>query len=130
VVHTEVEFLPFYKGQPLFGDIDVFLRGAGLMLHRFQGMFSRQMKPVEFNGDPFAPGSQIIYAEAAVYIRDLERIGALLPPQLLKLARIMHDIYGSIDLVAHLLHEHDRRVGTNYLVRYMTTLSSAGGPGR
>ncbi len=33
-VHTEVEFVPVYEGQPLFGDIDAILRSRGFMLHR------------------------------------------------------------------------------------------------
>src|SRR6185437_14359165 len=38
VVHTEVELIPMYQDQPLFGDIDVALRKAGLWLHRLDGM--------------------------------------------------------------------------------------------
>jgi hypothetical protein len=33
VVHTEVEFLPLYKKQPLFADIDSFLRAQGFAFH-------------------------------------------------------------------------------------------------
>ena len=29
VIHTEVEFVPLYEGQPLFGDVDVYLRAQG-----------------------------------------------------------------------------------------------------
>ena len=32
-VHTEVCFLPLYKNQPLFGDIDVDLRRRGMIPH-------------------------------------------------------------------------------------------------
>jgi FkbM family methyltransferase len=38
VVHTEVEFIPMYEGQPLFGDVDVALRKAGFWLHRMDGI--------------------------------------------------------------------------------------------
>lgn len=32
IVTTEIEFVPLYDGQPLFGDIDVFLRSRGFRL--------------------------------------------------------------------------------------------------
>jgi hypothetical protein len=38
----------------------------------------------------------------------------------------MHDIYRSIDLVAHLLQAHDRLVGSKYLGHDITSLSRPG----
>ena len=35
VIDCEVEFVPMYRGQPLFGDIQCFLREQGFMLHKF-----------------------------------------------------------------------------------------------
>jgi FkbM family methyltransferase len=32
LITTEVEFVPLYEGQPLFGDIDIFLRSRGFLL--------------------------------------------------------------------------------------------------
>ena len=32
LITTEVEFVPLYEGQPLFGDIDIFLRSKGFIL--------------------------------------------------------------------------------------------------
>jgi FkbM family methyltransferase len=32
LITTEVEFVPLYEGQPLFGDIDIFLRNEGFIL--------------------------------------------------------------------------------------------------
>jgi FkbM family methyltransferase len=32
IITTEIEFVPLYEGQPLFGDIDVFLRAHGFKL--------------------------------------------------------------------------------------------------
>ena len=46
VIHTEVEFLPLYIDQPLFGDIDVFLRGQGYLFHRFSPIVSRTIQPM------------------------------------------------------------------------------------
>ena len=120
VIHTEVEFIPMYKGQGLFGDVDVALRRHGFMFHNFVGLFSRQYKPMQYNNDPFSAGSQLLFAEAAVYVRDLSQIHALPREQLLKLATIMHDIYRAYDLVAHLLETQDR--GGGEVARYVRSL--------
>src|SRR5882762_1713843 len=43
-IHTEVEFLPMYVGQPLFSDVDQFLRQHGFVLHRFNPLVTRAVK--------------------------------------------------------------------------------------
>ena len=124
VIHTEVEFIPMYKGQGLFGDVDVALRRHGFMFHNFVGLFSRQYKPLQYNNDPFSAGSQLLFAEAAVYVRDLSQIDALPREQLLKFATIMHDVYRAYDLVAHLLEAQDRRGGGEEVARYVRSLTA------
>jgi len=124
VVHVEVEFVPIYKGQPLFGDVDVFLRAEGFMLHRFEGLFSRQYVPMVLGGDPFAAGSQLMFAEAAVYVRALDRLAALPPARLPAFARIVHDVYRSVDLAGHLLAAHDRAAGTRLLQAYVDGMNA------
>jgi FkbM family methyltransferase len=122
VVHTEVEFVEMYEGQALFGDIDVFLRGEGMMFHRLVAPFSRQLKPLVFGSGPFGPGSQLLFAEAAVYVRAFDRLDGLGDERLLAYARLMHDVYASHDLVALLLQEYDRRTGGGLLARYAAAL--------
>lgn len=124
VVHTEIEFIPMYKGQALFGDVDVALRAHGLMFHQFIGLFSRQYKPVMYRNDPFSAGSQLIYAEAAVYVRDLAQMDAAPREQVLKLAAVLHDVYRSYDLAAHLLDRLDRREGSARMARYVRSLAA------
>jgi len=123
VVHTEVEFIPMYKDQPLFGDIDVFLRSHGFLFHRFVEPFSRQLKPIIFNNDPFHAGSQLIFAEAAVFVREITRLDELNSPKLQALAALLHDVYGSIDLAAAVLQEHDRQAHTHLADTYMHRLT-------
>ncbi len=122
VVHTEIEFIPMYAGQGLFGDIDVALRAHGFMFHQFVGLFSRQYKPLVYNNDLFSAGSQLLYAEGAVYVRDLAQLDSMPRGQLLKLATIMHDVYRSYDLVAHILETYDRRFGVVTVDRYVRSL--------
>ncbi len=112
-VHTEVEFLPLYIDQPLFSDVDLFMRQHGFVLHRFDHPVSRVIKPVLVNNDIYAGLSQLLWADA-LYIRDFTRLELLATDQLLRLALILNDCYNSIDLVLHILGEYDRRTQSNY----------------
>jgi len=110
VVHTEVAFVEMYRGQPLFADVDAELRRHGFMFHRFSGIAGRAFKPfVKDNnlGDSF---SQQLWADA-VYVRDLMRLDALAPDQLVKLALIVNECYVSFDLAAYVLRQHDGMTG-------------------
>lgn len=126
VVHAEVEFIPMYKGQPLFGDIDRRLRELGFLLHKFDKIFSRQMKPLIVNNDPYSPFSQIIFAEAAIYVRNFMEFDTLPVNKLINLARILHSVYGSYDLCAVALESIDNMTGTKLRDRYLGRLTRRG----
>lgn len=113
MIHTEVEFMPMYVGQPLFSDVDQFLRGMGFMLHRLEPQVTRDIQPLLFGVDPYKGHSQLVWADA-IYMRDVTRLEALSTEQLLKLAVLLHDCYQSYDVSLHLLREHDRRTRKNY----------------
>ena len=110
VVHTEVAFVPLYRDQPLFADVDAELRRHGLVFHRFMGISGRAYKPFLKNNDPSDPISQFLWADA-VYIRDFMRFGELAPAQLLQLALIVNECYISFDLAALALRAHDEATG-------------------
>jgi FkbM family methyltransferase len=116
-IQTEVEFIEMYVGQPLFSEVEQRLRKHGFVLHRFEPMYSRTLKPV----DPYCGIQQLMWADA-IFVRDFTRPGAMQPGQLIKLAVILHDCYHAYDLVLHLLGEHDRRVGTAYAPPYLTAV--------
>jgi FkbM family methyltransferase len=104
VIHVETLFIPFYKEQALFGEIDLFLRKAGFLLHRFGPMVSRVFKPLIMNDNIYDGLSQVLWSDA-VYTKSFTGFKNLRSDQLLKIARIMHDVYGSYDL-AHLALSH------------------------
>src|SRR5438067_2418127 len=81
----EVEFVPLYKDQPLFAEIDAFMRAKGFMLHKFHEMAGRAMRPFLMNNDPLKAISQVLWANA-VYIKDVTRFSALNAGMLLKTA--------------------------------------------
>ncbi len=123
VIHTEAEFVPLYKDQPLFADVDAFLRQQGFLLHRLAGVSGRRFKAL-----PLPPNAvkanQFLWGDA-VYVRDFTALERLAPLQLLKLAAIVHENYGSHDLAALALQAHDRQAGGDRHSRYAARL-----PGR
>jgi FkbM family methyltransferase len=123
IVHTEVEFVQLYEGQPLFAEVDQLLRGQGFMFHRFLGISGRTYKPLVVNNDPNATLSQALWSDA-VYVPDLARLDQLEPAALVKLAALLHEIYRSFDLCHLVLAAHDRRFGTSYAQRYFDALKN------
>lgn len=123
VIHTEVEFLEMYRGQPLFGDIERFLCGRGFMFHRFEPLVSRVVKPLLLGGNIRAGYQQIVWADA-IFVRDLTRLDALDDGQLLRTAAILHECYRAVDLALHLLLAHDRRAGTALGPRYLQAITA------
>lgn len=121
VIESEVEFLPLYQDQPLFGDIQVFLRSQGFVLHKLLDCAGRPFRP--FNPpNPFLPISQLLWADA-IFVRDFTRLETYTDDGLLKAATVLDTVYASVDLVTLLLGEYDRRRGTRMKQRYVEKLN-------
>jgi FkbM family methyltransferase len=118
VVHSEVEFVPMYKEQPLFAEIDQEMRELGFSFLKFYSVAGRAFVPLLVENDPSRRISQMLWANA-VYIRDFMRLDRLSPPQLIKLAIIAHELYGAVDLAHVALAEHDRTSGTALATAYL-----------
>ena len=121
VVHTEVQFVPLYKGVPLFGEIDIHLRSKGFSLHRMT-QSGRTFKPLIFMNEINAALSQILWGDA-VYVRDFMQFDALSGAALLKLAAILHETYRSVDLAAYALAAYDRQNASNLQQAYIRKLA-------
>ena len=122
VVHTEVEFVPLYIGQPLFAEVDQALRRKGFCFHRFAGIAGRAFKPLVYQNNINAMMSQALWADA-IYVRDWMDWESLRPQQLLKLALILHDVYSSCDLCLVALDQFDRKTGSALRGRYLEQLT-------
>jgi protein O-GlcNAc transferase len=120
VVHAEVEFVELYKGQPLFAEVDTYLRSKGFVLHLL-GKAGRTFKPLVFMNDPNATLSQILWGDA-VYVRDFMLFDRLSGQALLKMATILHETYHSVDLAAVALDAYDRQLGTKLQPAYLRKL--------
>lgn len=124
VVQTEVEFTEIYQGQPLFADIDRFLRSQGFQFHCFTSLSGRAFKPIVINNNVNAPVRQLLWGDA-VYVRDWMRLDTLCPAKLRHYAVLAHDILQSIDLAHLILAELDRQTGSAHAPAYRTRLTGA-----
>ena len=124
VIFTEVEFVPMYKNQPLFADVDTELRRQGFLLHTFSdSMLGRAFKPVFGANGPYGRINQILWSDA-IFVRHFMHLETLSAEKLLKLAIIMHDLCKSFDLVNLILQAYDRVSGKKLWKFYMTRLTA------
>lgn len=108
VVEAEAEFVPMYKDQPLFGDVDAFMRAHGFLLHGLSGPAGRAFRPLVFNNNPSDKVNQVLWTDG-IWVKDFTRFSILSPEELLKLAVIVNDMYNSIDLAAYALQFYDAK---------------------
>ena len=113
----EVEFVPIYEDQPLFGDVNKFLNDNGFMFNKFLGLSGRALKPLILNKDP-NKASQHMWSDA-VFIKNIEVIQNLSDEKLLKLS-ILSAAYFSMDLTFFCLSIYDRRYSSNLAKNWMS----------
>jgi hypothetical protein len=128
LVQVEVEFVELYRGQPMFADIDIFLRRQGFQFHTFNGFCGRTFKPLIVGGNLNVQLRQDLWTDA-IYVRDWMRLDELTVNKLRNFAVLAHDVLGSYDLVHLLLTALDRKTGGNLAPAYMARLSSTPQPG-
>ena len=109
-IRCEVEFVPLYENQPLFGDVCQFLDKHGIMFHKFFGLSGRTLRPIVLRDDEgFA--TQHMWSDA-MFIRNIFKVPEMTSLQLLKLA-VFSFMYGSLDLTYFCFDVYDKRHGTN-----------------
>ena len=122
-VHTEVEFVELYEGQPLFADIDTHLRGLGFQFHTFEGFGQRSFKPMVVANNQNRGLRQILWSDA-IYVRDFLKFELLSAQKLLKLAIIAHEMYRSYDLAYRAIEAFDEKSGTHFANQYLEFVKS------
>jgi len=123
LVQTEVEFVALYKDQPLFGDVDVFLRKNGFQFHTFNMFAKRAFKPMIFNKNINEGLRQVLWGDA-LYVRDWMHLEDLDTLKLAKFAVLAHDVLHSFDLVHLVLSAYDQKVGGDLAESYLKRLSA------
>lgn len=117
-VHCEVEFGPVYKDQPLFADIDSFLRARGFELIDFVNAGYNRYAALP---GPSRTGSRLLWAEA-IYFKSSDQILRSDFNNLRKAAYIAHVNYSMYDLAAHFLAEFDKLIGCSFVPIYFAEL--------
>jgi FkbM family methyltransferase len=120
-IHAEACFLPLYKEQPLFADIDRRLRAEGFVLHKVTYHGKRPFAPFPVSDAPGLIVSQNVWCDVA-YVRDFLALDRLAEEPLLKLATILHENYGSYDFASLVLAAYDRKTGAGLQEEYLNYL--------
>ena len=113
---TEVEFIPHYIDQPLFGDVCSYLEKHNLMFNKFLGLAGRALKPLILKNAHTA--SQHIWTDA-VFIYHVQKIKDLSNIKLLKLS-LLSLLYGSVDLTHFCLSRFDEKNSTTFAKDFMS----------
>jgi FkbM family methyltransferase len=127
-VHTEVSFIPLYKNQPTYGEIDSEMRSLGFVPHTFAAINRRMIHPL-FDADPFRAFNQLLEADA-VYVRDFMQPEKMSFEQFKHLAIVAHFCYGSFDLAANCIYHliRAKAVQEDALELYLAELRNPGLP--
>jgi hypothetical protein len=72
-VEAEVEFAPIYQDQPLFADVDRYLRGLGFQLFDLRSVYWKRETGRSLGG----PYGQVVWADA-LYLKELPALHAML----------------------------------------------------
>ena len=120
LIHTEVCFVELYEHQPLFADVDMFLRSKGFQFIKFTTFGTRCLKPLVMDNN-INTGNQQLWSDA-IYLRDLSHAESMPTEKLVKLAIVCHDVYGFYDFSLYLLNLLDSRQGTDVGKRYLELL--------
>jgi FkbM family methyltransferase len=73
-VEVEVEFTPIYKGQPVFADVDTFMRGLGYLLFDLKPCYWKRAAGWKAGGSY----GQIVWADA-LYLKSVPALRVALP---------------------------------------------------
>jgi hypothetical protein len=89
--------MPFYKNQPIFSQVDLFLRQKGFIPHTFAAFKMWPISPFMSNNNPTTAVRQALEADI-VYVRDFRAAQNMTSEQWRQLAMIAIHCYGSADL--------------------------------
>jgi FkbM family methyltransferase len=125
-IHSEVEFQELYENQPLFADVDTYLRSRNFLFVKFVGFGSRCVKPLIVKNDT-NKGTHELWADA-LYVKNWLHLDTFTPDQLIKLAILAHDLYVLPDLAYHALKNLDARQGSVHASDYLKKLTGQADP--
>ena len=104
-IQSEVSFFPIYENQPSFGEVDVALRGLGLLPHSVPLMHRNPVSPLRAKR---RYGHQLCDGDI-VYLRDIRHLDKMDIHQLGQLAVVAAGYLNAQDICARALEELCRR---------------------
>ena len=122
LIQTEVLFVELYQEQPMFADVDIFLRANGFQFHTLNGFAGRVFKPLIMNGDVNSALRQALWSDA-LYVRDWMHLDDLSETKLRNYAILAHDVVRSYDLAHLVLSALDKKTGRALASDYLKRLS-------
>tara|TARA_B100000795_G_scaffold268217_1_gene254744 strand:+ start:917 stop:1774 length:858 start_codon:yes stop_codon:yes gene_type:complete len=123
VLQVEVEFVELYEDQPLFSDVDSFLRSEGFQFHCFDDLMGRSLKPIIKNKNPNEEINQVLWADA-FYVKDWMNLKHLSREQLITYAILTYFLLGSIDLTHFILSHLDEVYNSSFSKKFLNILTS------
>lgn len=121
-IQVEVCFVPFYKEQPLFSEIDQQLRKLGFVLHAFTSLHYQPFLPLSVSEK--VNRGQLLWTDAH-YIRPFTEFHALAEKSLLRIATVAHEVYRSYSLAALALRHYDQKCGATLEKTYLDDFVNA-----
>ena len=116
----EVEFIPLYENQPLFGDVCNLLKKNDLIFNKFLGLAGRSLKPIMLNNNPNL-ASQHMWSDA-IFIKDIQKLENTSNEKLIKLS-LLACVYNSYDLSYYILSYYDKKNLTSLAGDWMNKIS-------
>jgi FkbM family methyltransferase len=113
-VHCEVEFAPIYREQPLFSDILSFMTSHGFQFSTFTSMAKVTCKPSQIHA-PRSISGAMLWGDA-LFVPDFDRMAAMEPMDLLRLAAVCENIRTDFTVAA--LARFDEKTGESYLPEF------------
>nr|WP_245327991.1 FkbM family methyltransferase [Xanthobacter flavus] len=125
-IQLEVSFVPLYKGQAPYGEMDLALRARGFIPHMMASTSRRMILPLR-GPDVYAALNQLVEGDA-VYVRNFLEPDGMTAEQLKHLVLIAHYCYRSFDLALNGLHHLARRgaVPADAPAQYMGIVQAGG----
>ena len=126
VIECESEFIQLYKNQPLYGEVDKFLREQGFIFHKFIDFRVPQVCPYvkkNYQGLLSEEGNQIISADG-IWLKNIYDLEKYSNDELIETSYILFNLYKSYDVVCRLLYEYCNRIKNNkYIIQYLDYLN-------
>lgn len=105
VVQTEVAILPYYEGQPTFGDIQAEMASQGFIAHKFVEVSAHHLRyPLKLARGIDLPKSQATVADI-VFLRNPIKMAAMKTETIRQMAIVADAVLRSFDLVIRCLGE-------------------------